>query len=198
MGLSEPTILVVDDEQSVADIYTAHLEARYDVRTAYSGEEALEKLDEGVDVAFLDRRMPGMTGDEVLEHIREEGYDVRVAMVTAVDPDLDIIDMGFDDYLVKPISRDDLYETVETLLSYRDYDETVEEYFRLVSKRATLQAAKSTATLEQNEQYQELTDRIEELEDELDDVLAEMDGKMDALFGMSDGDADSLGSQSQS
>lgn len=191
--MGETTILIVDDEQAVADIYGAHLEAEHTVRIAYGGEAALEKLDGDVDIAFLDRRMPGMSGDEVLERIREEGLDIRVAMVTAVDPDFDILDMGFDDYLVKPISRDDLYDTVDKLLSYADYDETFEEYYRLVSKRAALQSAKSKSTLETSEQYQELTDRIEELEGALDDTMVDLDGgDMDALFASS-GDGDSPG-----
>ena len=185
--MGEITILIVDDEQAVADIYGAHLEAEHDVRIAYGGEEALEKLDEEVDIAFLDRRMPGMSGDEVLEQIRAKGLDVRVSMVTAVDPDFDILDMGFDDYLVKPISRDDLYETVDKLLSYAEYDETFEEYYRLVSKRAALQSAKSKSTLE--------TDRIEELEGALDEAMFDLEGgDMDALFS-SGNDSDSPGQQ---
>jgi len=193
--LGETTILIVDDEQAVADIYGAHLEAEYDVRIAYGGDEALEKLDGDVDIAFLDRRMPGMSGDEVLEQIRADGLDVRVAMVTAVDPDFDILDMGFDDYLVKPISRDDLYETVDKLLSYAEYDETFEEYYRLVSKRAALQSAKSQSTLETSEQYQELTDRIGELEGALDEAMFDLEGgDMDALFS-SGNDGDSPGQQ---
>lgn len=193
--MGEITILIVDDEQAVADIYGAHLEAEHDVRIAYGGEEALEKLDEEVDIAFLDRRMPGMSGDEVLEQIRAKGLDVRVSMVTAVDPDFDILDMGFDDYLVKPISRDDLYETVDKLLSYAEYDETFEEYYRLVSKRAALQSAKSKSTLETSDEYQELTDRIEELEGALDEAMFDLEGgDMDALFS-SGNDSDSPGQQ---
>ena len=80
----------------------------HDVRTAYGGEEALEKADEDVDLVFLDRQMPDMSGDDVLERVRERGLDCRVVMVTAVDPDFDIVEMPFDDYLTKPVMRDDV------------------------------------------------------------------------------------------
>lgn len=143
-----PTVLVVDDEPDVADAYAAQLSAGYHVKTAYSGEEALEKLGSDVDVVLLDRRMPGVSGDDVLEEIREMGIECRVAMVTAVDPDFDILDMGFDDYVVKPVSRDDLYETVDRLLTYSSYDDTFQQYFSLVSKRAALQTSKSQSALE--------------------------------------------------
>ena len=195
--MGETTVLIVDDESAVTDVYAAHLQDEYDVRTAYDGSEAVEKLDEEIDAVLLDRRMPGMSGDEVLEHIREEGYDCRVAMVTAVDPDFDILDMGFDDYVVKPVSRDDLYETVDRLLTYTSYDDTFQQYFSLVSKRAALQTSKSQSALETNEEYQALTDRINELEAELDDAVMDLEeGEFGALFRMPEPDFDSLDSPS--
>ncbi|SDF02410.1 Response regulator receiver domain-containing protein [Halorientalis regularis] len=198
IGLGETTVLIVDDESAVTDVYAAHLQDEYDVRTAYSGSEALEELDDDVDAVLLDRRMPGMSGDEVLEHIREEGYDCRVAMVTAVDPDFDILDMGFDEYVVKPVSRDDLYETVEQLLTYSTYDDTFQEYFSLVSKRAALETSKSRSALETNEEYQELTDEIEELEANLDDAVGDLEeDEFGALFRMPEPDLDSMDSPSQ-
>jgi DNA-binding response OmpR family regulator len=196
--LGETTILIVDDESAVTDVYAAHLEAEYDVRTAYGGSEALEKLDETIDAVLLDRRMPGMSGDEVLAHIREEEYDVRVAMVTAVDPDFDILDMGFDDYVVKPVSRDELYETVDRLLTYSDYDDAFQEYFSLVSKRAALETSKSQSALETNEEYQDLDERIEALETDLDDAVMTLeDEEFGGLFRMPEPDFDSIDSASQ-
>lgn len=109
-----PTVLYVDDEPAIADGYAAKLH-EYDTRTAYTGRAALEQLDETVDVVFLDRRMPGMSGKDVLEAIRERDYDCRVVMVTGVEPDDDIVEMGFDEYLVKPVEVTQLQETVERL-----------------------------------------------------------------------------------
>jgi DNA-binding response OmpR family regulator len=196
--LGETTILIVDDESAVTDVYAAHLEAEYDVRTAYGGSEALEKLDGDVDAVLLDRRMPGMSGDEVLAEIRDEDYDVRVAMVTAVDPDFDILDMGFDDYVVKPVSRDELYETVDRLLTYSTYDDTFQEYFSLVSKRAALETSKSQSALETNEEYQELDERIEDLEENLDEAVMTLeDEEFGGLFRMPEPDFDSIDSASQ-
>lgn len=108
------TVLLVDDEESVLETYELYLETEgYDVLTADNGGEALVELDGDVDVLLLDRRMPGMSGDEVLEHVRDWELDCRVAMITAVDPDSDIVEMAFDDYLTKPISKDELLDTVE-------------------------------------------------------------------------------------
>ena len=130
------TILVVDDEQEIADLYSMWLDREHEVRTAYSGQEALEAVDESVDIVFLDRRMPELTGDEVLAEMRERGLDCCVALMTAVDPDFDIIDLGFDAYLTKPVMRDDLDEAVETLREREAVEKTRREYRALVSKKS--------------------------------------------------------------
>ncbi|WP_246983864.1 response regulator [Halorientalis marina] len=172
---SEPTLLVVDDETEVADVYALKLEREYTVRTAYGGEEALEAVDEDVDVVLLDRRMPDLSGDEVLETIRERGLDCRVIMITAVDPDFDIIDMDFDDYLCKPVESDDLLTAVEQQLTARDYDERLTEYFELTSKIALLKAEKTPQELDANEDVAALEDRIDALSEEIDETLTEFE-----------------------
>ena len=171
MNDATPTVLLVDDEVNITELFSAWLEDTYDVRTANGGEEALDALDGGVDVVLLDRRMPGLSGDEVLDVIRQEGYDCRVAMVTAVEPDFDVVEMGFDDYLTKPINRDDLESVIESLLTRKEYDDRMQEYFALSSKKATLEAAKPSSELEANEEYQALEEEVQSLESELDQTL---------------------------
>jgi DNA-binding response OmpR family regulator len=160
---STATVVVVDDEEDLADLYATWLSTDHDVRTTYSGEQALSAVDESVDVVLLDRQMPGTTGDQVLEQIAERGIDCRVLMVTAVDPDFDIVEMPFDDYLTKPVTRDDLVAAVEEMLRRERYDEQLQEYFAAASKKATLESRKDHAELEHSEDYAEITRRVEEL-----------------------------------
>ncbi|WP_254829468.1 response regulator transcription factor [Haloglomus salinum] len=170
----ERTVLVVDDEPDLTDLYAAWLDEGYETRVAYGGKEAIEAFDEDVDVALIDRLMPEMSGDEVLEHIRETGHDCQVAMVTAVEPDFDIIEMGFDDYLVKPILRDELLEAVQNLLSRVEYDNQLRDLYALVSKRAALVTQKSEEELSNSQEYQKLEAEIEELQAELDRTAMEL------------------------
>ena len=174
-GTEPATVLVVDDEPDVADAYAAQLDDRYIVSTAYGGDEALDEMDASVDVVLLDRRMPGTSGDEVLETIRNRDLNIRVAMVTAVDPDFDIIEMPFDDYIIKPVSRDELYETIDRLLNAASYEEKMLQYYALSAKHATLSANKPESELSENQQFQKLTERMNSLRDELDDTLSEFD-----------------------
>ena len=169
------TVLVVEDEAPLVEIYARWLEGDYEVRTAQNGEVALERIDEAVDVVLLDRLMPGMSGDEVLDAIGDMEFAPRVAMVTAVEPDFDIIRMGFDDYLTKPIDREDLLETVERLLSRNSFADLEREYYALVEKQAALQSAKAAEELDRSEEFTDLRSRIETLRAELDAVMPDLD-----------------------
>jgi Response regulators consisting of a CheY-like receiver domain and a winged-helix DNA-binding domain len=126
ISTDNPTVLIVDDERDVADLYAFRLNEQYTVRTAYGGQPALDALDDAVDVILLDRRMPGLTGDEVLQRVRENDYDPRIVMVTAIDPDVDIVDMEFDDYLCKPIGKETLIEAIEHQLTAQQYGDIVQ------------------------------------------------------------------------
>jgi two-component system response regulator AdeR len=163
-----PTVLVVEDEEDVADTYARVLSSEYTVRTAYTGAAGLEALDEEVDVVLLDRRMPEMSGDEVLVAIRERDIDPRVVMVTAVDPDVDVIAMEFDEYLVKPVQADQLYDVVERMLARKEQDERIQEMFAVASKLATLEGKMGYEDLQNSEEYAHLREEFERMREELD------------------------------
>jgi len=91
-------VLVVDDEPELTRLYSAFLEPVYDVVTARSEETALAQVDESVDVVLLDRRMPDLSGDEVLARLDELSLDVQVTMLTAVEPKRGIVALPFDEY----------------------------------------------------------------------------------------------------
>jgi len=170
------TILIVDDEPDIAELFAEWLTDEYEVHVVHGGTEALERCDDTIDIVLLDRRMPTPDGDEVLSTLTERGYDGHVVMVTAVEPDFDIIDLGFDDYLLKPASRADLLGVVDSLAKRDRYGERVVELFGAISKRAHLQAHKPDAALAENEAYQALEDRIETLERETQTLALSMDG----------------------
>ena len=170
-----PTVLVVDDEQDIADIYTLQLQDEYDVRTVYGGPAAVEAVDETVDVVLLDRRMPELSGNEVLDRIRADGYDCRVIMVTAIDPEFDIIEMPFDDYLCKPVDKETLEAAIEQQLTAKEYDETVSTLFRATSKLTVLEQEMSADELADSEEYQQLKRATAEMRSEAEELMIELD-----------------------
>ena len=171
-----PVVAVVDDEPELADLFTAWLDGEYDVRTAYGGTAALDVIDDDVDVALVDRLMPDTSGDDLVVALTDRDWDGQVAMVTAVEPDFDIVELGFDDYLVKPVYRDQLESTIERLLERATYDDRVQELFALVTKRSTLEARKSETELADSEEYLRLSRAISELRAQVDETAASLDG----------------------
>jgi DNA-binding response OmpR family regulator len=97
-----------------------------------------------------------------------------VIIVTAVEPDFDIVDMPFDDYLVKPVTGDDLSATVISVLERASFRETARDYFAKASKQAALAGYKHQAQLESNEEYQRIQRELDELRDRADAAIEEL------------------------
>ncbi|MFW5911708.1 MAG: HalX domain-containing protein [Halolamina sp.] len=175
-GEETPRILIVEDEPDVADLYRNAVEgAGYNVDLATSIEDGSTMLDAAYDIALLDRRLPDGHGESLLAEIRERELDIRVGMVTAVEPDFDIVEMGFDLYVLKPLSQQELLDAVATLETRSQYDARIQRTASLASKRAALEAEKPPESLERSEEYQRLTDEIDELDDELDQITERFD-----------------------
>ncbi|MBU6297445.1 MAG: PleD family two-component system response regulator [Alphaproteobacteria bacterium] len=116
-------VLVVDDILSNVKLLEAKLTTEYfEVVTAYSGQEALDKIDESnPDIVLLDVMMPGMDGFEVCRRIKANPMTahVPVVMVTALDQPSDRVaglEAGADDFLTKPVDDAALFARVRSLV----------------------------------------------------------------------------------
>jgi len=134
------------------------------VSQAHTAADAFDELDDTIGVILLDRNLPDMSGDEVLKTLREEGYEVPVAMVTVAEPDSDIIGMEFDEYLTKPVDGEQLVKTVRVLANRSSFEEKSREFFRLAVKQASLNTTEGDAR-------DESLERLLSLQDELDDTI---------------------------
>ncbi|MXR50928.1 response regulator [Halovenus sp. WSH3] len=180
-----PLVLAVDDEERVVQAFDIWLGDEFEVLTATGGAEALEQISDEVDVVLLDRHMPEMSGDEVLERIRAEGYDCRVAMVTAVAPEFEIVEMPFDHYISKPVDESELREVVGRLAEMGAYDQRLNELYRVTQKIATLEAEMTDSRLEHHEEYSSLVERRDRLRAETHDLVGEMErSELDDVFEM--------------
>ncbi len=113
-------ILLVDDEDSIHLIYREELEEEgYEVHSALSGEEALEKLKIiSPDLVILDINMPGMNGIDVLRQMKESKPELPVILCSAY-PEFkqDFASWASDDYIVKSSNLDELKTAVKKHLS---------------------------------------------------------------------------------
>ena len=166
----ERVVLIADDDTRVISMHETWLADEYTVRTARDGKETLDQLDTDVDVVVLDRRMPGLSGDEVLDWVRSQRFDTRVVMATAEEPTVDILEMGFDEYLTKPVLKDQLRSVVSDLIDRAEYDETVRRYLALRSKMGLLEAELPADALAGDEEYNRCREQLETLSDDIENV----------------------------
>src|SRR5512136_1317097 len=113
-------ILVVDDEPSIVDVLTYNLaKAGHQPIVARDGETALRLARaERPDLVILDLMLPGIDGLDVCREIRKEG-EMPVIMLTAKDEEIDRVvglELGADDYVVKPFSVRELMARVKSVL----------------------------------------------------------------------------------
>ncbi len=166
-------VLIVEDEEGLAELYATALGEGYETVTAYSGDEALEIVDDTVDCVLLDRKMPGLSGAEVLAEIRDRGFDQPVGMLTAVTPDWDVIEMGFDDYVNKPVGKHGLRRFVERLLVLGAVDDRTREYVAKTVTQAALEGEKDPDDLDR-EAFEALANDLAETGAEVGDVTADL------------------------
>ena len=113
-------ILVVEDDRNISDLIRMYLEKEgFDVRIAYDGGKAVEEFDrEAPDMVLLDIMLPVMDGWAVCAHIREKAK-TPIIMLTAkseVNDRITGLEMGADDYLVKPFEMKELMARINAVL----------------------------------------------------------------------------------
>ena len=112
-------ILICDDEPVVHESLHIYFEAEgYEVVDAYNGEEGLQKIDSSISLCILDIMMPKKSGIEVCREIRKNST-LPIVMLTAKGEEIDRIlglELGADDYIVKPFSPREVVARVKAIL----------------------------------------------------------------------------------
>ncbi len=122
-GTPSARVLVVEDDESIADVLRRSLRAEgHEVQSAGDGAEALTVAEQfAPDLVILDLGLPRLDGMEVLKRLRAEG-DVPVLILTArteTEDRVEGLDSGADDYLPKPFEREELLARTRALLRRR-------------------------------------------------------------------------------
>lgn len=116
---TRPRLLVVEDDQALGPIVADVLDEVYDVDLVTDGRAGLEAARHGTYTALVvDRRLPGMSGTDLVEHLRHEHVTTPILMLTALGTTVDRVeglDRGADDYLVKPFEFEELFARLRAL-----------------------------------------------------------------------------------
>jgi DNA-binding response OmpR family regulator len=133
------SILIVDDEKNIRLALSMALEKlEIPVETAASGEEAMDKLEQGsYEIMLLDLRMPGMDGMEVLRRVSQQRPEIKVIIITAygsIEMAVEAMKLGAVDFLQKPFDAADVRRVVRRLL-VRTWGAQGYDYYLAMAKR---------------------------------------------------------------
>ena len=125
--MTEPRILVVDDDPGIVDVVSVALRGDgFHVDSVETGEDALQAAEERqYDLVVLDLMLPGLSGMEVCRRLRENEQTVPIVMLTAKDAELDRVlglELGADDYVVTPFSPRELVSRVRAIFRRQELE----------------------------------------------------------------------------
>jgi DNA-binding response OmpR family regulator len=153
--VTDPTVLVVDDEEAIAEAVRARLHSEgFRVVVAGDGPQAIRAArDERPDLVVLDLMLPGMDGLEVCKEIQREQW-VPVLMLTARTDEADKVAgfaVGADDYLTKPFSLRELVVRVKAILRRKERFQASESQAALQRGGLSVDAARRRVSVDGDE-----------------------------------------------
>jgi two-component system, OmpR family, response regulator RegX3 len=160
--MGEHCILVIEDQEDLAELYEATLEkAGYKVRNAFTGEEGIAEFQaSGADVILLDMTLPEMHGTQVLRQIRDINASVPVIVITAEDSEQlreQCERLGVQDYLAKPVNYEAMLTAVQLAL------ESPPEEAEVITLRLTSRVIQQLTEIDSNLE-RAITQLVEERE----------------------------------
>lgn len=128
----KPQVLIVEDSMPLANLYSQYLKHEpIEVARVESGQDAMEVIQHNTpQLVLLDLKLPDMDGQDILQWIRDQGFPLSVIVVTAhgsVDVAVDVMRIGADDFLEKPITASRLRTSVHNLLERARLKNLVED-----------------------------------------------------------------------
>lgn len=120
-----PRVLVVDDDETIRDALYELLSEEYVCHTAETAEKAFTRLEDDVyDVLLTDISMPGLSGLELLGHVRQKFPNTPVIIISGISDQehaQGLIQLGAFDYLIKPFRLEIVEKSVKKAVEYRKH-----------------------------------------------------------------------------
>lgn len=149
--MTDRILVIEDDPALVKNLVNTLLRCGFKAESVSDGKSAIEKMaTDKFDLALLDLMIPQLNGYEVLKEIQRQGISIPVIVVSAKDEEYDqadALDLGADDFIVKPFNAVTLESRIKAVLRRRP----VGSYTHLVAGDLEIDSAKRTCTLEGNE-----------------------------------------------
>jgi DNA-binding NarL/FixJ family response regulator len=170
---TDATILIINADRQEAETYADWL-AGYTIQITDDSERALATADT-VDVILLAGDFADPPSDELLGRLRARNPDCQIGLLSANRVGPDVLRLDFDEYVPRPLDREELRDTVARLVDHRVVEGSVETYLSLVSRRRQIEARRDDEDLTDDERYRELTGEIAARRQQIRSLLERID-----------------------
>lgn len=168
---SKKEILIIEDNIAQAKMYKRWLEPKYTAKTATKFDKVLKEYKGDEEVILLDRKLDGAEAEDLIDSL--EGIENQnIVVITGMEPDLDLLNMPINDYLIKPVDRELLRDTVRKVIEADKRPDKTKELLELLSKKKILDD--KPTEVREKEEYQKLVRKIDELRDEISNLPESM------------------------
>ena len=162
---AQPCVVLADRDRRLAELYRHWFTPDYEVRSARNADELRRQLDDAVDVAVVDRRLPGAPLSD-LPAIARAGDDARrVVLLTDERPALEIAETPCDAVVRKPAAETPLRGAIETELERHGEPPAERERHALAARKAAFEAAYASQELADSDRYDAMCSQLETLAD---------------------------------
>lgn len=163
-------ILIAEDEEiTLKHLFSTLQQEGYEVSGVSDGRKALESLEkENFDVLIADIKMPGLTGIELLEHIKDKNIETEVIIITgygSIDSAVGAMKIGAYDYITKPFDLDELLLKVKKIWEEKNLKKEI------VALKTSIGANRRLSGIAKSESMKKIFDIVESISDSDCDVL---------------------------
>ena len=138
----ESHVLVAEDDKKLTDLYRVWLEPEHETTIANNGKEAIASLGDSIDIALLDRDLGNVRGINVAKEIRELDKHIPIVYVSGEQPTENLLKYRFEGYMRKPVEKEDLESTIESLSAFQSVSKPQVQYLSLVHQLKTIQQSR--------------------------------------------------------
>lgn len=169
---AQSRILIAESEEQRARQCTEWLSKLYRTETVSTDTEVLSQLDVlQPDILLLDDDVLSIRKEDLLQIINDKSYNLQIILVVDQAPDFNIVEAGFDTYVRRPLTCEQLQKKVTQSIHRAEYNEKVNELYTLTQQRAELEVSETTTNSGESPRYATLTNRIEKIQSDIDELL---------------------------
>lgn len=167
---SGENVVIVEDEESLAELFAYRLEDEYNTTIAPHAGDAIANITNETDFVLLDRRLPGMSGDKILEYINDEPITVNVIIISAIDPCEKVIHEPYDEYITKSVNNGEIKNAIQRVKLKNKFIKLFTEYVRKGEQAEILQSELNLTEQDENIDLQIIEDELKRMADEFNTV----------------------------